>query len=133
MDSPKTPFWTTVSPHDALLHLFGAETLRSPNSSHMPETQGPADHCAKRLVLQNCFELLFPLSLSFFSPAQCLQVDLQSPDLLQSPDTLKVHFKGRKMPFWTPPPKSGSKSQLECPKSPFFAHLIHPRWTLSDT
>ena len=37
----------------------------------------------------------------------------------RNPGTPKVHFKVRKMPFSTPR-KKGPKSQLKCPKSPFW-------------
>ena len=44
----------------------------------------------------------------------------------RNPETSKVHFKVRKMPFWTPR-KNGPKSQLKCPKSPFFCLFIVPK------
>ena len=39
----------------------------------------------------------------------------------RNPETPKVHFKVRKMPFSTPR-KKGPKSQLKCPKSPFLGN-----------
>ena len=43
----------------------------------------------------------------------------------RNPETPKVHFKVRKMPFSTPQRK-GPKSQLKCPKTPFLDILIPP-------
>ena len=53
-------------------------------------------------------------------------LELQSPSPPtepRNPEAPKVHFKVRKMPFWTFR-KNGPKSQLKCPKSPFLDILI---------
>ena len=49
----------------------------------------------------------------------------------RNPETPKVHFKVRKMPFSTPR-KKGPKSQLKCPKSPFFGELKCPKTGFLD-
>ena len=47
------------------------------------------------------------------------------------PETPKVLFKVRKMPFSTPR-KKGPKSQLQCPKSPFWGFKFSRKWHFSD-
>ena len=53
----------------------------------------------------------------------------------RKPETPKVHFKVRKMPFWTPR-KNRPKSQLKCPKALFLDILIPQKrasWTFKLT
>ena len=81
--------------------------LSGPDGCRHSSDQQPKDvNSEKKIIVRFLSESFRPPELQKARPAT-------EP---RNPETRKVHFKVRKMPFRTPP-KNGPKSQLKCPKT----------------